>query len=366
MHQREGVGWPLVAVRDVADSSVPQLGDGEIRQLLDAMNEPVLIIDATSLRVSYVNQGAVDGFGYSRAELLGTTPMKLSPDYTEADLRAFVERLEPGESRTYTTMHRRRDGNEVPFEVACQLQAGTGASPDRLVLLLRDVRERLAAERRLREAERELRSLEERDRIAGDLHDTVLQRMFSADLGLQAVAGRIQDPIAAARVEAVIAQLDDTIRDLRAAIFGLRLVSSVPRTLRHEVAVVVAEATPALGFEPLVTWRGAPEDVDDDVAVQLVPTVREALSNVARHARASAVRVTIDVGDGVTLGVADNGVGIPAVTGGGNGLRNMRRRAERLGGSFAVDRGPDGGTTLTWRAGTAGALGGASMSRAHP
>ena len=109
------------------------------------------------------------------------------------------------------------------------------------------------------------------------------------------------------------------------------------------------ELRPALGFSPRMQFDGAVEGIHPVVAENLVPALREALSNVARHADASAVRVIIDVHDEVCLTVVDDGVGIPDSVVGGNGLANLTARAEKLGGSCAARRGDAGGSVVEWR-----------------
>ena len=151
------------------------------------------------------------------------------------------------------------------------------------------------------------------------------------------------------RIMQTVDDLDTTIRQVRAAIFHLQ--QAVERTsARGDVLRVCGEAAGALGFEPACRILG-PLDaaVPDDVAEQLVVSLREALSNVARHARARHVDVVIAARDGrLVLEVSDDGVGIATDVVPGNGLVNLRRRAEALGGTFVVDGRIEGGTRLRW------------------
>jgi signal transduction histidine kinase len=198
----------------------------------------------------------------------------------------------------------------------------------------------------------QLAVVEDRDRIARDLHDTVIQRLFATGLTLQAMV-RLASPQVATRLQAAIDDLDDTIRQIRTTIFALQ----GPPTgggLRDGLVDLISEMTPVLGFAPSMTFAGAIDaQVDSETGEQLMATLREALSNVARHAAATNVQVSVLVDHGgLTLRVTDNGRGIPAATDrphGGRGLANMQRRAEALGGSFAAVPGPGGGTILTWR-----------------
>ena len=206
----------------------------------------------------------------------------------------------------------------------------------------------LALERARAQDEREqLVVLEDRERIARDLHDVVIQRLFATGLQLQTAATLAMRPEAASRVNAAVDDLDATIRDIRAAIFELR--TPVTAALRTQLRDTVESAQATLGFRPVLALSGPVDSaVPHEVRPDLLAVVREAVSNVARHARAKAVQVGIDVGNGrLALTVTDDGIGIPPGAERG-GLVNMRERAERLGGTFAVRPGPSTGTVLEW------------------
>ncbi|MEU9020403.1 GAF domain-containing sensor histidine kinase [Actinomadura sp. NPDC048394] len=202
------------------------------------------------------------------------------------------------------------------------------------------------AERR-RDAER-LALLEDRDRIAKDLHDTVIQRLFAIAMTLMAAIKITQKREVAVRVQRAVDDLDDTIRQIRSSIFALQATGD-EESLRSRVHALVDGAAEQLGFSPSVRLDGLLDTaVDDDTGEQLLAVVREALSNVARHAQAGEAVVAIDVGDELTLRVEDDGVGIPD-GGRRSGLRNMSERAEVCGGSFRTRQRPGGGTILVWR-----------------
>jgi signal transduction histidine kinase len=204
---------------------------------------------------------------------------------------------------------------------------------------------------RLHERSRELSVLNDRERIAHDLHDTVIQRLVGSGLVLQGTMRMIDRPEAAERVDRVIDELDETVRHLRSAIFELDTRRAPGRSLRLEVVDLVAEAGRALGFDPVVRLDG-PIDavVSDEIAAQLLPVVREALSNVARHAKARKAEVRLGLGTDLVLEVRDDGIGPPDdLQGAGSGLRNMAARAESLGGRLDVSRAADtGGTLVRW------------------
>ena len=210
--------------------------------------------------------------------------------------------------------------------------------------------ERLEIEGRAQSAEREVAVLEDRQRIARDLHDRVIQRLFAAGLGLEATIGRVGDAAASDRLRGIVDDLDDTIRELRSSIFQLSNPSEVT-SLRAMVIDVCTDERQALGFDPSLRFEGALDTVPDDQREALLAVLREALSNVARHAEATSARVTVSAaGALVVLRVEDDGIGVPdRPGGGGNGLANMRARATNLGGTCTITRATPTGTTLEWQ-----------------
>lgn len=206
----------------------------------------------------------------------------------------------------------------------------------------------LALERARATEEREmLVVLEDRERIARDLHDVVIQRLFATGLQLQTAARLAGKPEVGSRISAAVDDLDATIRDIRSAIFELR--SPVGADLRADIRSTVDAATVTLGFRPDLRLDGPVDSVTtDEVRPELIAVLGEALSNVAKHARASRVEVEVVAGDGrLTLTVTDDGIGIGDVDERG-GLANMRRRADRLSGEFSVGPTQQGGTRLSW------------------
>ncbi|MDT0545021.1 MULTISPECIES: sensor histidine kinase [Streptomyces] len=205
------------------------------------------------------------------------------------------------------------------------------------------------AERR-RGAE-QLALLEDRDRIARDLHDLAIQRLFAAGMTLQSTMRFVQHPEGSERLLRVVDDLDDTIKIIRSTIFGLRSHEAGPAAqgLRVRTARTVEEAVPALGFTPSLRTEGLVDtDVPYPVADDVVAVLAEALSNVARHARARGAEISLAVGSGrLTLTVTDDGVGIPE-GGRRSGLRNLAERAGKRGGELLVKGAPGGGTRLVW------------------
>jgi PAS domain S-box-containing protein len=312
----------------------------------------MFIFDGTSLRFTYVNDGAIDQVGYSRDELLGMTPLHIAPDFSEASLRARLDELASGGSpQTITTIHRHRDGTDIPVELLLQAApVGDTERSDTFVAIVRDIGERLEAEQLLRQAEESLHLLEDRERIARDLHDLVIQRLFAAGMALQATVARANDRDVTERVGRVVDDLDDTIRQLRSVIFGLQEQPSNTRSLRAEAVRVAAEERDALGFEPRVHFDGPVDTLGAAIAEHVLPTLREALSNVARHAAATSAIVEMSATSSeLVLRVADNGIGINEDVPRGNGLRNAQSRAAALGGTCTIIPNPDGGTRFEWR-----------------
>jgi signal transduction histidine kinase len=203
---------------------------------------------------------------------------------------------------------------------------------------------------RARDDREQLLLLSDRERIARDLHDVVIQRLFATGLQLQTAAAMAVKPEVATRVNAAVDELDSTIRDIRTAIFQLR--APVEQSLRGEIRALVDSAAEPLGFKPTLILDGPVDSaVPDEVKGDLLAVVREALSNVVRHAGASRVEVKVSVQRGqVTIAVVDNGCGGSDERG---GLRNLRVRAEHLGGQFSVSEAEPTGTRLVWTASTA-------------
>jgi PAS domain S-box-containing protein len=349
----------VAAVRDITERVEAEELLHRVMRTLDASDDGVFIFDASTLRFSFVNEGAVRLAGYERGELLTMTPLHLNPYATEAEYHRLVGSLLSGESSSVVrqSILLRKDGSEVPVEKTFR-SAPVGRDGNSWVITLaRDMTARLAAEAELRHSQDALRQAEQvlvvaedRERIARDLHDTVIQKLFGEGLNLQAALAGVDDPgRTRVRLESTIDGLDQAIKDLRMAIFSLQNAGPAPRGLRGRLLEVVTDATAALGYEPRLQFDGPIETIDDRVAEHLVPVLREALSNVAHHAHARNVRVAVSVTDDVTLTVSDDGTGVPEQVIGGHGLANMTERARNLGGAFDIHPQTTGGSLLTWQ-----------------
>jgi signal transduction histidine kinase len=251
----------------------------------------------------------------------------------------------PGNVRGVLTVGRRHGAAPFPqaqADVVASFAAQAGVALE------------LAASRA--EAER-LSLYEDRDRIARDLHDLVIQRLYATGMSLEGTMPMITRPEVASRVTNAVDAMDETIKEIRAAIFALQARDVADRSdLREGIVALVEEMAPVLGFAPsLRLGSGLGGPVGPDVAEQALAALREALSNAARHADASQVDVSVDVNpDGIlTAQVTDNGIGLPP-EGRRSGLRNLAARAEKLGGELRLGPADPAasapGTRLEWRA----------------
>jgi signal transduction histidine kinase len=207
-----------------------------------------------------------------------------------------------------------------------------------------------------RSSEQRLVLLEDRDRIAMDLHDHVIQELFSIGLSLEGIAAHLgsNEPLAE-RVRQRVEDIDRTIRRIRTSIFELRgnLGPQQQGGLRQRVLEIASELTPTLGFAPHVAFAGAVDIVlGDELADDVIACVRESLTNVAKHAGATNVMVDVALaGKELALTISDDGTG-PGDSTRSSGTANLRSRAEKWRGSFKIGPGSTGGTVVTWRAET--------------
>jgi signal transduction histidine kinase len=197
----------------------------------------------------------------------------------------------------------------------------------------------------------ELATFEDRERIARDLHDTVIQRLFAIGLSLQSTLRLVNDQAVSNRISTAIDDLDTTVRDVRAAIFELHTARLPGRSVRQELIQLCAEAERGLGFEPVIRFNGPIDTaVGDTLADELFAVTREALTNVGKHAQARGVEVSIEVRDSqLTVMVTDNGVGFEIGHVRGRGLDNLRTRSARMGGTFHIGPADPVGTQVCWQ-----------------
>jgi PAS domain S-box-containing protein len=321
----------------------------DARAVLDAAPDGMVIVSDDG-RIVAVNSELERQFGYAAAELLGATIELLVPadarDVHVALRQTYVVEPRRREMGVGRHLHgQRRDGSVFPVQISlARIATADGAMTFAAV---RDVTSRVESEEKLAEANRRRTLAEDHDRIARDLHDTVIQELFGVGLGLQGVQSRVTTPELAERISKAVDDIDQIIRAIRFTVYELSQTES-SRGPRQRIADVVAEVAPSLGFEPHVRFAGPIDgSVPDAIVDQLILVLREALTNVARHAAATRVDLGVEVDDHVTLEVLDNGRGIgdPSRR---SGLANMAHRAFELGGQFEVRQRDEGGTFVRW------------------
>lgn len=201
-----------------------------------------------------------------------------------------------------------------------------------------------ASQRRMRE----LDILTDRDRIARDLHDHVIQRLFAVGLALQGTIPRARSTEVQQRLSGCVDDLQEVIQEIRTAIFDLHSSPSGVTRLRQRLDEAIAQFS-STELRTTVQFVGPLSVVDAGLADHAEAVVREAVSNAVRHANASTLNVSVKVEDDLTIEVVDNGRGVPdAIT--GSGLTNLRQRAAEVGGDFTFERVGAGGTVLRWSA----------------
>ena len=319
-------------------------------EVVEAMPDGVVIVNNEG-EMLLVNREMERLFGYRREEMLGMPVETL----IAADLRgvhvthrdsyyAAPHRRAMGHGLDLTA--RRNDASIFPVEISLAPAQVAGSTV--VIATVRDVSMSRQADADLQAARQRVLLAEDHERIARDLHDTVIQRLFASGLSLQSVLPTVNDS-AKVKIERIIDDQDDAIRELRTAIFGLASKRSAGRTIRVVVNDLVDESARVLGFRPMLHFSGVLDTIDEGITTEVAAVVREALSNVARHARADKVEVVLSYHDTrLTLSVTDDGDGIPSSHRLGSGLLNMSDRAVRLGGTCSVTSGEHAGTTVRW------------------
>lgn len=328
------------------------LTDEILREVLAQGPDGLLLCDESG-SIIFVNDALCRLTGYEPDELLGESVEILVPTSVRTrheGLRATYAR-DPRPrpmGRGVALSATRADGRE--FSVEISLSPIQQADRTLTIASIRDITERLQEAERLRTTQEMLTLSSERERIARDLHDTVLQRLFGLGLELQAIA--MKEPgETGTRLEVAVDEIDTIIKEIRTSVFTLGAARR-EGSLGQELGDIIAQSARVLGFSPRLNIQGPLENlISPRLRPDLTAALREALANVARHSRATTVSVDIVVQDNlVTVRVVDNGRGLPpgSDSGAGNGLRNLRTRAESHGGTFDVRAPADGGTRVEW------------------
>ncbi|HET6706879.1 GAF domain-containing sensor histidine kinase [Amycolatopsis sp.] len=249
---------------------------------------------------------------------------------------ALVVRLRSGESTAGVLVAVRAPGAALFDEHELQL---VSAFADQAALALRDAESQAAR--------RELDVVVDRDRIARDLHDHVIQRLFAVGLGIEGTRRRTDSPAVTARLTQHIDQLQDVIEEIRSAIFELHGRPGAGQGLRARLQNAITDATADSAIRATVRLSGAFDRVPAELAEHAEAVVREAVSNVLRHACAAELAVTVSLDEDLLVEVSDTGIGMPEAVA-RSGLRNLAQRAAEAGGSLRLDRPAGGGTCLRW------------------
>ena len=319
-----------------------------IERLLEALPDAVVIVDAEG-RIVYANALLEALSGYRREELHGQLIERLVPERFRnlhtSHRRSYVANPRARPMGVNLDIYlRRSDGTEFPADIA--LSPLPTASGMVVVAALRDATERKQAQERLHR----LAVLEDRERIAKELHDGVIQALFAVGMNLQATEANATDPEAVrARLSGAVDSIDMAIRDLRNYIFGLRPGILADRQLDQALRQLVEDFQVKSGIVTVVEIDARLAAQAGNAATQLVQVVREALSNVARHAHATTCRVSLAQRDSrAVLEIDDDGRGFnPGRSrSAGQGLRNMRERVEAIGGAFSIESSAAEGTTV--------------------
>jgi two-component system sensor histidine kinase DevS len=319
--------------------------------LWDSVPDALVLVDGDGC-IAQTNLALEELFGYRREQLVGEPVEVLLPEEHRGGhvrvRRLYAERpVRRPMGAGQLLRAQRADGTVFPVHISLSpLVTGTNLYT---VAAVRDLSSWVEDQDRLADATRRRMLAEDHERIARELHDTVIQELFGVGMALQAVQADAQPAMVADRLAGAVDDIDEIIRRIRGVIFDLSRPANARRGLRSVIIDTVASCTPSLGFEPKLAFDGPIDGaVSDAIAEHLVPTIREALSNVARHAGANGADVRVDVGDDVRLVVADDGRGIGTTTGRRSGLANLARRAAILGGSLTIEDRPGGGTLLEW------------------
>ncbi|MGI9621199.1 MAG: PAS domain-containing sensor histidine kinase [Acidimicrobiales bacterium] len=319
--------------------------------LLNAAPDAWVIVDAAGT-VYLENALAKELFGYP--SLTGMTVEDLlSPELGARHRRLRQEYLSDASPRPMGVglelAAKKSDGTIFPVEIS--LSPVELAGEAFVIAAVRDVSAQVETRHELAHVREQAVVVEDRERLARDLHDTVIQSLFAVGLSLQSVGTHLEPESAGSRIQNAIDDLDAIIREIRGVIFDLGSISGAETEVRAEMERVVALQRRALGFDPDVSIIGDYSGVPPATARHLVHTLREALSNVAKHAEASRCSVEVELDESsIELVVVDDGMGPPgAPRPGGRGLDNLASRARQLGGTCSFGPSSTGGSELRWR-----------------
>ncbi len=332
-------------MRDV--TAEHQRAETMFHSLLESAPDAMVIVGADG-RIVLANAQTDQTFGYRREELIGSDVEMLIPPrlrgahsqhrtsfFANAELRRMGVGLE--------LWGLRHDGTE--FRIDVSLSPIRTAQGLMVSAAIRDITEQLTVQSQLADVSAEAKVFAERERIAGELQDHAIQRVFAVGLTLQSALMRARSTDLQERLSAAIDDLQQVVEDFRTAIFGLRREVTILPGLRRRLDELIGQLSQDLTTS--VEYRGPLSLVQATLAGHAEAVVKEAIDNAVRHAEATKLTVAVDVSDELCIEVVDNGKGFPDnLT--GDGLAELRERAEAVGGSLTVGDGPGGGTRLRW------------------
>lgn len=332
-------------MRDV--TAEHQRAETMFHALLESAPEAMIIVGPDG-RIILANAQTDQLFGYPREDLLGNEIEILIPPRLrgahERHRAGFFDK--PGPRRMGAGLQLwglRRDGTVFPVDVSLSpLQTEQGVM---VSAAIRDITEQLALQAELSEARAQAEVFAERDRIAGDLQDHAIQRVFAVGLALQGTIPRARSAEVQQRLNTAVDDLHAVVQDFRTAIFDLRRSDTDVTGLRQRLDDVISRLSDDLATT--VQYKGPLSVVEGALAEDAEAVVTEAINNAVRHAAATKLTIAVEVADELCIEVVDNGRGVPHdVT--GAGLMKLRKRAESVGGTLDVDHAPGGGTRLRW------------------
>jgi len=318
--------------------------------ILDGTPDATIVVDSHGV-IAYANERVHGMLGWPPADLAGRhidvlIPLELRQRHAadHAAYQASPKSRMMGVGLELEAV--RRDGARIAVEIA--LNPIVDGDTHLVVASIRDISERVRLAQQLNETGMRLAVVDDRDRIARDLHDRVIQRLFASGLHLQAALGRADQ---SERVAAVIDEIDEAIKEIRTTIFTMHSPRGLHAGCEVAIRLTVTEASRLMGHEPRLIIHGLCALIPTDLAEEAVDVIRELLTNVAKHANASTSSVTVEVTDHtLSISVFDDGVGIVVPYNGtsGQGVHNVDERATRRGGMASFVALDAGGTLVTW------------------
>jgi PAS domain S-box-containing protein len=317
-----------------------------LRGVIENLADGLLEYDVDVGRYLMANPRFCEMVGHTVDEVLAiqATPPWWDPDEIDTIQRLRDDAIAGRIARYELGLHR-SDGSRFRVLVTANVLRRDGRTL--LIGLFHDLTEEQHAAGQLEASRSRVALLEDRERIARDLHDGVIQRLFAAGLHLQAAIGRAdQTP----RLMQVIDEIDDSIKEIRTTIFTLHSQRGLSTSLEHGLRVAVAEASRLLGHDPELRLGDEIENIPEELGAEIITVVRELLTNIVKHADATASFVDLSIESGkLRLIVGDNGVGLGVANDAGSGLKNIADRAARRGGESTASPNSPAGTIVTWR-----------------